>query len=147
MSVKENMDNMGDVSKDHGDTVASCKQKMEPLAHRYVENRNKMKQLEEEKERLKEEMLKVFDDHGMYEVIVKGDGIEDFKVVRQETSTKVVDKEKLAEELKVPQNIIKPDMLVKMADEDKLTYDQYASHEFYRRSEFIQIRGVAPQEV
>lgn len=90
----------------------------------------------------KDEILEFFKNNEDSVVRVGFDSLFDIKAAYSEGSTKKLDYDQMAEDLKVERDVIKRDFLLKSIDDGKMSFDEFTSYYFHESNERLSIRLV-----
>lgn len=115
---------------------------LEELAVLYIAAKEEVDSAKIKMETRKMAIEKLMADEEDATIFIRYDDDYDIKVERKVRSTKKFDKELLAENLDVSEDVIKQDFIVKSVEDDKLTYEQYKGYFFQNHEEGVTIRKV-----
>lgn len=116
--------------------------KLEEQVKNFIALKDEKKSIENKMEQLKDFISKTFEEVGEDKVYVFLNEDESIKIEKSIRSSRKIDKERLAEDLDVSEDVIKQDFLLKAVEDRKLTFDKYKEYYYVDQRDNIAIRKV-----
>lgn len=120
--------------------------KLEEAAVLYIAAKNEKEHAEIKMEQRKAIIERLMEEAGENEIQVPYNDHEAIKIKRTLRSSKKFNKEQLAEDMDVSEDVIKQDFLVKAVQDQRLTYDKYRNYFYHESKENVSIRVVKAME-
>lgn len=126
--------------------MSNLEEKLKESAMLYVAAKKEKQNAEARMESHKSIVEKLLEESGEEEIIISFSDIEDIKVKKTYRDARKFDKEQIAEDLNVEEDIIKQDYLIKAVEDRKLTFEKYKGYYYREETESVSIKTVKAKE-